>query len=240
MSERSTIHGGGAFPETHWALVCDLASSRAERGRGLERLAALYWQPICLYLRQAVRVEREESKDLTQAFFAWLVDAPVLERYDPGQGTFRAYLKGVLRNYVRNERTRQRAQKRGGGRAFAALGDLGLDDLPDPAATDPEQAFDLAWVQGLIARATERVRAQLRAEGEGAQLAAFEAYDMAPPGAQPTYASVAEDLGQTARAVRHALTKTRERVRAEVRAELRDTVRTPDQLDGEWRALFGA
>ena len=231
----STTHGGGAFPETHWSVLCDLGGNAAERKRSLETFALRYWKPICLYLRQALRVDREASKDLTQGFFSWLVGTPVLERYEPDRGSFRSYLKGVLRNYVRNQRTKERAKKRGGDQVFEQL-DFGT--LPDPAAVDPERAFDLAWTQELIGRASKRLRGQLLAEGKQEQLAAYEAYELPSPGTKPTYASVAEQLDLTPRAVRHYLSKTRERLRSEIRADLLDTVLSSQQLDDEWQALF--
>lgn len=240
MSAHSTTHGGGAFPETQWTLICDLGHSPDKRRESLGELALLYWKPICLFLRQALRVEREASKDLTQAFFTWLLDAPVLERYDPARGPFRAFLKGVLRNFTRNRLDAERALKRGGGQRFARLDAIGFEDLPDPQATDPERAFDLAWVQELIRRATARAREQLQQAGKLDQLRAFEAYDLSPPGSQPTYASVAAELGLSERSVRHYCTKTRERVKSELRAELLDTVRSPEELDQEWRELLGS
>lgn len=235
MAPLSTTHGGGAFPETHWSVICNLGGTAAERKSGLETFALRYWRPICLYLRQALRVDREASKDLTQSFFSWLVTAPVLERYQPERGSFRSYLKGVLRNYVRNQLTKEQAKKRGGDRAFEQLDFAGL---PDPAAVDPGRAFDLAWTQELIGRASKRLRLQLLAEGKQEQLAAYEAYELSAPGTKPTYASVAEQLGVTPRAVRHFLSKTRERLRSEIRADLLDTVLSSEQLDDEWQALF--
>jgi RNA polymerase sigma factor (sigma-70 family) len=210
-----------------------------QRRSGLERLSRRYWKPVYCFVRQAFRVQREDARDLTQSFFTWLLTSDVLDRFDPQQGRLRHFLKGVVRNFVRNEQAGQRAVRRGGKSDRIALGDLPSADLPDPRAVDPEQAFDEAWVGELIERATERVQKQLTDEGRSGDFEIFVAYEMAPPGEHPTYESVAKQLGVSANTVRHQLFKIRERIRTEIRAELRDTVRGDEQLEAEWRELFG-
>jgi len=238
--------GGRAreFPQTTWRMVAGLQDAGgAHRQHGLEALCRRYWKPIYAYVRARWRKSNEEAKDVTQAFFAWLVEGEVLRRYAPEKGTFRHYLKGLLRNYVSNYDQARRRLKRGGGAAPRALDDdlVGLADLlPDPKAETPEEAFDRAWTDQVIQEALARTRARCEAEGKPLRFAAFEAYELASPGERPTYAEVAERLGVKEGDVRNYLYAVRERLRAELRRGLLDTVSDPDQLRAEWGALFEA
>lgn len=248
----TTIGGGREFPETTWSLIANLvpgAKATVDRdpGAGLDALCRRYWKPIYCYVRQGFRKSNEDAKELTQAFFLWLVDGEVLTRYVPAQASFRFYLKGLLRNFLRNDAQALRRLKRGGGALRVALPDddvRALDELlPDPKATSPEEAFDRAWVGELIERAVERVRADAAAQADSldaVRFRAYELYELGPPGSQPTYAQVAERLGVSTSDVRNHLFAARERVRAEIRRELRETVSSPDQLDAEWAAVFGS
>lgn len=245
----TTIGGAREFPETSWSLIANLvpgAGPAGDRASGLDELCRRYWKPIYCYVRQGFGKSNDDAKELTQAFFLWLVDGQILDKYAPDRASFRFYLKGLLRNFVRNDAQAVRRLKRGGGAAPVALPDddvRALDDmLPDPKATSPEEAFDRAWVGELIERAVARVRTAAQDGGDALDAVRFqvyEAYELGPPGSQPTYADVARGLSLSASDVRNHLFAVRERVRAEIRRELRETVASPEQLDGEWSAIFG-
>lgn len=229
------------FPNTTWGLIVRLSDPEASR-RGLETLCQRYWRPICSYLRCASRLPEADAADLTQAFFLWLLEHEVFSRFEPGQGRFRHYLKGVLRNFVRNERTALARLKRGGGVQHVPLVD-GHQDLgnvlPDDRELTPEQAFDQAWVLTLVESATEQVLGELRAGGRSRAEGVYRAYHLAPAGEQPTYASVAEQLGVPLAAVRRDLFLVREAIRGAIRRELRETVTGDEELEQEWSALLG-
>ena len=244
----TTIAGGREFPETSWSLIANLAPARAgaDRAAGLEELCRRYWKPIYCYVRQGFRKSNEDAKELTQAFFLWLVDGEVLGKYAPDRASFRHYLKGLLRNFVRNDAQALRRLKRGGGAKPVSLPDddvRALDELlPDSKTASPEDAFDRAWTGELIERAIGRVRAAALEGGDALDAVRFKVYEadeLGPPGSQPTYAQVAATLSLSASDVRNHLFAVREQVRAEIRKELRETVASPEQLDSEWTAVFG-
>lgn len=244
----TTIAGAREFPETSWSLIANLAPAAgapADRAAGLDELCRRYWKPIYCYVRQGFGKSNEDGKELTQAFFLWLVDGEVLARYAPDRASFRHYLKGLLRNFVRNDAQALRRKKRGGGARPVSLPDddvRALDELlPDPRAASPDEVFDRAWTGELIERAIGAVRAEALAAGglEALRFRAYEAYELGPPGAQPTYADVAAQLGVSAGDVRNHLFAVREQVRARIRRELRETVASPEQLEAEWAAVFG-
>lgn len=222
------------FPDTTWSLLHSLSWSDPRRRSGLEALCRGYWSAIHAFLRAELRVDSERAADLTQGFFTWLIESPVLDRYDAPQGPFRRFLCGLVRNYARNKLRALRAQKRGGGRELVSLDGFPFAGLPDSSEVSPEEAFDEAWVTELMNSATNRLLKRLSEEGRDLDRRAFEAYELAPPGELPTYASVAREVGLSAGAVRSRLYRVRERLRGEMLAQLRETVSSRAELEAEW------
>ena len=178
----------------------------------------------------------EDAKDLTQAFFLWLVEEELVKRYEPGRAAFRTYLKSLLKHFVQDHDKAAHRLKRGGG-----LRMLGLDEaVPDSKSTDPEQAFDQAWLAELMGRAVDRVRERFRSSGREAQVRVFEEYNLSPSGDRPTYAALAEKLGLKEGDVKNHLFAVREEIRKEIRDELSRMTAGPRELEEEWNAFFGA
>jgi RNA polymerase sigma factor (sigma-70 family) len=232
--------GNAQFPPTTWSLVQNL-SERGSREEAFQGLCQRYWRPIYCYVRRAWRKGNEDAKDTTQAFFAWLVSGDVLARFDPSQGHFRYYLKGLLRNFVLKQEAAGRALKRGGGAAPLELGALEQAEsvLPPSDADSPEEAFDRQFVSDLLDAALARTRARCEAAGALDSFRAFELYELGAPGTKPTYASVADELEVSPNVVRHRLGAVRAQIQVELRALLRETVSSPEQFATEWAALFG-
>ena len=241
MAGHETEIGAGAreFPRTTWGVVAQVGDTGDARQAGLETLCHRYWKPVYCYVRSAWRASNADAKDLTQGFFVWLVQVDVLQRYDPSQGRFRHYLKGLLRNYVRSQQSAAKRIKRGGETRHVGLDDEELalaDQIPDTKSESPEQAFDRHWVEGLMERALHRARTYYAAAGLELRVQIYEAYELAE--GEPTYAGVAGALGVKPGDVRNHLHHMRERIRIELRAELRDTVQSGGDLEQEWRELF--
>lgn len=238
--------GEGNFPNTTWGMVARVQlppsspeEQKAERRRGMETLCRRYWEPIRRYARAAWARDDEDAQDLTQDFFAWLIEGDVLTRFAPEKGSFRHYLKGLLRNFSRNAAHAARALKRGGGRAHVSLDEAVAPALVDARIAEAEAAFDRAWVAEVTKRAVERARAKLATGKRAVQWRVFEVYDLESEGEKPTYGALASQLGIKESDVRNALYAVREKVRAEVRAELCDTVSDPRDLEDEWRRVVG-
>jgi RNA polymerase sigma factor (sigma-70 family) len=232
--------GGREFPLTTWGVVAQVGDTGDVRQAGLETLCHRYWKAVYCYVRAAWRTSNADAKDLTQGFFMWLVQARVLERYSADQGRFRHYLKGLLRNYVRGQRSTAGRIKRGGAAHHVALDNAELalaEQIPDTKSESPEAAFDRLWVEGLLERALLRAQTYFNAAGHELRVQIHSAYELAS-GEQPSYKDVARQLGVKAGDVRNHLHKMRERIRVEIRAELRETVRSPEDLETEWGELF--
>jgi RNA polymerase sigma-70 factor (ECF subfamily) len=227
------------FPETTFGLLCGVRKTGPEERRaGMDTLCRRYWEPIRSYARAAWARSDEDANDLTQDFFMWILEGDVLERFAPERGSFRHYLKGLLRNFSRNAAQAARSAKRGGGRAGLSLDAEGAPEIADDRLQAAEEAFERAWVVDVTSRAIDRVRTRLAEGPRAAQWRVFESYDLAPE--RPTYLSVAQTIGIKESDVRNALYAVREKVRDAIRTELCETVATKRDLDAELRRFVGA
>jgi RNA polymerase sigma factor (sigma-70 family) len=247
MGHRDTSLGGAAvkFADTVWGMIERARDGSPEvRQAGLDELARSYWKPVYHYLRVAWAKSNEDAKDLTQAFFLWLTDRQALARYAPERGSFRTFLKALLRHFVQHHDQALDRIKRGGGRVFIPLDqdDASLAGIvPDPKALSPDDAFEKEWRNTLMSAAVERVRRRLSAEGSGVKFRVFEAYYLnGRADEKPTYTSVASRLGVKEGELKHYLTDVREDVRNEIRTQLSLTLTQPEDFQEEWNAFFGA
>jgi RNA polymerase sigma factor (sigma-70 family) len=246
MGDLFTEIGGAAreLPATSQASLESIRGGDASRRDAeLERLAQLYWKPVYALIRRGGVSTNEDAKDLTQDFFAEVVvRGGVAERYSPGLGSFRAYLKGALRNFLANRARDESRQKRGGRTRPASLhiGDGDLEDLlPDAHAVAPEEAFDRAWRGVVLRRAAELLRERLAGQDKAIYFEVFRRYDLEPAEGGPCYESLARDLGLTPDDVKNYLTRSREEFRRAVRAVVSESAASAEEFSAEWEALFG-
>jgi RNA polymerase sigma factor (sigma-70 family) len=241
MGDIETRIGGaaGEFPTTRESVI---VPSQTGRDPDLDRLIVLYWKPVYCLIRKAGARTNEDAKDLTQEFFTRIVvQGSLAERYTPDKGSFRAYLKTAVRNFLRNEHRDEIRLKRGGPDGPLALQgvDVDLTDLlPDEQALPPEQLFDRAWRSVVLRRAVETIREDLASQGKSAVFEVFRRYDLEESGAR-SYEEVGRELGISADTVKNHLTRAREEFRQAVRAVVCGTVADARDLSVELRELFG-
>src|SRR5215467_6663204 len=112
-----TTTRNSAFASTRWTVVRQAADSQTASRHALSALSELcqiYWRPVYIFLRRQ-GIPEHDAQDLTQGFFAELIDSRAYTRADPMKGRFRSFLLGTLKHFVANTRERDCAQKRGGG-----------------------------------------------------------------------------------------------------------------------------
>jgi RNA polymerase sigma-70 factor (ECF subfamily) len=242
----TSLGGPGVdFAKTAWSQVERARDASPEvRQSGLEDLCRSYWKPVYHYLRVGWSKSNDDAKDLAQAFFLWLTDGRALKRYSPERGSFRTFLKALLRHFVQHHDEALDRLKRGGGQLILRLDDdsvLSEGVVQDSAAITPDQIFEREWRKTLMAAGVERVRRRLAAERSSVKFRVFEEYYLnGVPDARPTYSGIAGQLGLSEGDVKHHLADVRNDVRNEIRAQLAETVSLPDDLEDEWNAFFGA
>jgi RNA polymerase sigma-70 factor (ECF subfamily) len=233
---------GELFLTTRWTVVLAAGGkSTPQAERALEELCGAYWYPLYAYVRRRGHA-KADAEDLTQAFFARLLEKNPFDALDAGRGKFRAFLLSALKHFLANEWDRARAQKRGGHATHLSLDWQTADtqfQVADAAAVSPDRAFDREWAVALLARVIERLRAECAAEGKAAQFEQLKVFLTAPKGALP-HADAARALGLDEGAVRVAVHRLRKRYRALLRDEIAQTLADASQVDEEMRTLFGA
>ena len=156
MGTPDTSLGGQpkGFPDTTWGMISRVRDPGASSHRaGVETLCRRYWKPVYRYLRIAWAKSNDDAKDLTQAFLLWLVEGEALAKYAPDRGSFRAYIKVLLRNFAEHQDRALSRLKRGGHVRIVDLdgGEAPLKDvLAGTDSADPGQSFDHAWRSEVI------------------------------------------------------------------------------------------
>jgi DNA-directed RNA polymerase specialized sigma24 family protein len=228
------------FATTRWSLV--QAAQRVDESAArsaLGQLCELYWSPIYSFICRR-GADPDRAQDLTQEFFARLLEREGLTSADAAKGRFRSYLLAACQNFLANQRDFETAQKRGGGITPLSLSFLNADSRSglEPADGDtPEQAFERRWALAML----EQTLAGLRAEySQGGKEALFEKLKGSLTGDSHAYSVVAVDLGLSEGAVKVAAHRLRQRYRERLREAIAETVASPDEIDDEIRALFAA
>jgi RNA polymerase sigma-70 factor (ECF subfamily) len=236
---------GGNFPATHWSAIEGARSQDPEeRRRAFDRIVSVYWKPIYKYVRARYPRSPEDAQDLTQEFFASLIDRGTLAAYEPRKARLRTFLKSCVDALVANADRDARRLKRGGGTRPLSLefelaeGELALTGLPSPEHLD--DFFEKEWVRSLFAAAVDQLRSQCAAKGRGVVFALFQRYDLddAEPG-RPTYADLAREHGISITDVTNHLAGARREFRRICLDLLRETTASEDEFRREARSLLG-
>jgi RNA polymerase sigma-70 factor (ECF subfamily) len=238
MSDAEPDHCG--FATTRWSLIVAGREPGSPGARqALAHLCDAYWYPLYAYVRRRGH-DADEAADLTQEFFARLLEGNFLGGVDPAKGRFRAFLLAACKHFLANEHDRACAQKRGGGRAPLSLD---LDGAEGRYRREPahdltaEKLYERRWALTLLDRVLGRLREEMAARGKGEQFDRLGVFLLGDRGA-PSHGQVAEVLGMTAGAVKVAVHRLRQRYRELIQEEIAHTVQTPDEIDDEIRDLF--
>ncbi len=228
------------FSTTQWSQVlgardgCD-----SEADHALESLCRTYWYPLYAFVRRQGH-DQEAARDLTQAYFAELLEKDFLKEVEPELGRFRSFLLVSLKHFLSHERDRAQALKRGGGARIFSLDAEGAEERLSGEAVDqltPEQIFERQWALTVLERALERLRQEACESGSENQFEKLKSY-LTGDAARAPYREVAADLSLSEGAVRAAVLRLRKRFGKSLRAEIAETVADPAEVDDEIRHLL--
>jgi RNA polymerase sigma factor (sigma-70 family) len=207
----------------------------------LEKLCRTYWRPIYAFVRRQ-GTQPEEAKDLTQSFFALLLERRDLDTVRKEKGRLRSYLLTSLKHFLANERNRAMAIKRGEGRRFIPLDQLHERERAgfEPTKTlTPDQIFERRWAMTVLNQVLARLEAEYHAAGS-ALASLFDRLQkvlMDEPG-NTSQGEIARELGMTENAVNQAFHRLRRRYRDLLREEVAHTVMVPLDIEDELRHLI--
>jgi len=231
-------YGGAAFTTTHWSVVLQAQGESPAAQEALEKLCRTYWRPIFAFLRRQ-GLPPEEAEDITQGFFAQLLERRSLDAVRKEKGRLRSYLLGALKYFVADEQRRAMAVKRGKGqsRKLSGLEELrALDEQPADVLT-PDQIYERRWALTVLERVFSRLKDEHLAADNAALFDSLKELLPDEPGS-PSQAAIAARLGMTENAVRQAFYRFRQRYQALLREEIANTVATPADIEDELRHLI--
>ena len=228
------------FATTHWSVVLSAGQTNSSHAsEALEKLCRAYWPPLYSYIRRQGHGP-EEAQDLTQAFFAKLLQKNFWGRADPQKGRFRSFLLTALRHFLADERDRGRTAKRGGGLSFISLDEKAIEERYLEGLgqnLSGEQQFDRQWASTVLEQARTRLRQECIASGKSGLYDRVSLVGGQNECAVP-HAVIAQELGMSVSAVKSAVSRLRARYGELVREEVAHTVSSAAEVDAEVRHLL--
>lgn len=236
----SNAVAGAQFRTTHWSVVVRAGHGNApEAGPALNELCQVYWYPLYAFARrQGCGVA--EAEDLTQAFFARLLEHNFIAQAEPDKGRFRSFLLVMFKRFLANEWHRQHAQKRGGFQSTIAIdADLAESRLGTEFKDNepPDVLFDRQWALLLLDQVMNRLQREYVDTGRTRLFERLEAC-LTRDETALSYTKIAGELNLTEAAVKMAMQRLRARYRMILREEIARTVVSTDDIEAELRDLF--
>ena len=228
------------FATTSWTQVLAAREAPSTESRAaLDGLCRTYWYPLYAFVRRQGH-DAEEARDLTQAYFAELLDKGYLEDYDPARGRFRVFLKTSIRHFLSKERDKARTWKRGGHTDVFSLDIHGVEGRYRHEPVDrltPEEIFERRWTLTILERVLDQLRREQGEAEAGQRFALLEGFLTGGNGGR-SLRDVAAELQTSEGAVKTALYRLRQRFGRLLREEIAETVANPDEVDDEVKHLL--
>src|SRR4029077_19019976 len=250
LADVKTLAGNGRrqtdlFPSTQWSVVLAAGKSQAEpqlAQAALAELCQIYWAPLYSFVRSRGYTVHD-AQDLTQSFFAHLLQYKTYARVDRRKGKFRSFLLASVKNFLAHEADRARTLKRGGGQNFLPLHEEQAKEAESlfqthSTAGSEDRLFDRSWAEALLAAGLERLSADYKGESKEKLFNELRIFVAGGADRPPTYAELTDRLGIAESTLRSHVTRLRARYLEALRAEVRRTVHTETQVDEELRELI--
>jgi RNA polymerase sigma-70 factor (ECF subfamily) len=233
------------FPSTHWSVVLAAGESQVEpevAHAALAELCQTYWAPLYSFVRSR-GYSVHDAQDLTQSFFAYLIERKIYARADRQKGRFRSFLLVSLKNFLADASDRERTLKRGGGQNFLPLHEEQVEDAESlfqthGAMSSEDQIFDRSWAEALVTAGLERLSADYKDESKEKLFNELRIFLTSGAEPLPAYAELAVRLGMTESTLRSHVTRLRARYREALRVEVRRTVDTEAEVGEELHELL--
>jgi RNA polymerase sigma-70 factor (ECF subfamily) len=227
---------------THWSVVLQAGAATSETTTvALEKLCRSYWYPLYAYARRR-GYGPEDAQDLTQSFFARLLERNYVQQADRQRGKFRAFLLAALSHFLADEWDRAHRLKRGGAHTFVSFDAASAEEryrLEPPDPLDAAKLFERRWATTLLERAISRLEQEFTERGQAVLFNGLRAFLVGDQG-DATYLEAAPALGLTAAAMKMSVSRMRARCRELLREEIAQTVSSPQEAEEEYRALAAA
>jgi len=231
--------GGIAFTTTHWSVVLEAQGESPQAQEALEKLCRTYWRPIYSFIRRQGSWT-EDAEDLTQGFFALLLERKDLNTVRKEKGRLRSYLLASVKNFLADEARHAMAVKRGKGQRLIPLDDIRERDRIDIERSDrltADQIYERRWAFTVLEQVMARLRDEYRSAGNVRFFDQMRKMLMDESG-RPSQAQVASEFDMTENAVKQAFYRFRQRYQTLLREEIAHTVAMPGDIEDELRHLI--
>lgn len=238
-SESDRPHRQAIFSTTNWSVVLEAQGQSPAAQEALEKLCRTYWRPVYGFIRRE-GTGREEAEDLTQSFFALLLERRNFDAVRKEKGRLRSYLLTSLKHFLVSEHRRVVTAKRGKGQQPIPLEELAAIGRADIEPTDllsADRIYERRWAATVLDRALDLLSQEYAAAGNTALFDSLVQLLPDEPGA-PSRADIAAQFGMTENAIAQAFHRFRQRYQKLIREEIAHTVATPADIDDELRHLI--
>jgi RNA polymerase sigma factor (sigma-70 family) len=235
----NAVHGPAAFTTTHWSVVLEAQRESPAAQEALEKLCRTYWRPLYGFIRRQGR-KPEEAQDLTQGFFALLLERRDLNAVRKEKGRLRSYLLSSLKHFLADEWRHAMTVKRGKGHWLIPLEDLHEHERVDVERSDTltaDQIYERRWAFTVLGQVMARLRDEYRSTGNLRFFDQMRKMLMDEPD-RPSQAQVAIEFDMTENAVKQAFYRFRQRYQTLLREEIAHTVAMPGDIEDELRHLI--
>jgi RNA polymerase sigma factor (sigma-70 family) len=238
VARMATTSTDRRFHSTQWSVVLGAGDGA---NLALSTLCSTYWYPLYAFMRRR-GADPEEAADLTQGFFASLLERNDFAAVDRKRGKFRSYLLSAMSNYMAKHYQRKKALKRGGGQKILSLDwqDAEGRYAFEPVDTlDAERLYDRRWTLTLLAKVVDSLRDEHTARGK-IDLFQDLVGSIDGNGVERSYRDIATDHGMSEGAVKVAVHRLKKRWQQRLREEVAETVDTDEEIDEEIRFLLAS
>jgi RNA polymerase sigma factor (sigma-70 family) len=235
-----------SFASTRWTIVLkagDSGTASAHAFSALSELCQIYWRPLYAFLRK-YGYSSEDAQDLTQGFFADLIETRAYAHADRQKGRFRSFLLGTLKHFIADARDRAYALKRGGGMILETLSEIAITEaetqIARTAKWQPDEVYDSEWARSLLRQALDRLGQECALAGKSKLLGYLMPYLATPEESAIPYEEISRRSHRPVATLRSDVARLRARYRSIFREEVRGTVVDPAEVDEELRYLCRA
>ncbi len=236
VSQPSVDTRPAAFVTTQWSVVLTAQGDSSAAQEALEKLCRTYWWPLYGFVRRQGYTP-EEAQDLTQGFFAMLLERRDLDAVRREKGRLRSYLLTSLKNFLGKAHRRAMTLKRGGGRPLVALEELLARERADLEPADilsADRIYERRWALTLLEQVLARLGEEYRLAGSATLFEQLKQL-LADELGRPSQAEIARELSMSENAVKQAFYRLRQRYRLLLRDEIAHTVAVPGDVEEELR-----
>jgi len=231
--------GAVAFATTHWSVVLEAQGESPAAQDALEKLCRTYWRPIYSFVRRR-GAATQDAEDLTQGFFALLVERKDLNTVRKEKGRLRSYLLTSVKHFLADESRHAMAVKRGKGQRLIPLDEIRERERIDVERSDrltADQIYERRWAFTVLEQVMARLRDEYRSAGNLRFFEQMKKMLMDELG-RPSQAQVASEFEMTENAVKQAFYRFRQRYQTLLREEIAHTVAIPSDIEDELRYLI--